>query len=92
MAKAIADQLRAKLTGQEEEDIAAKPTDNPEAYDAYSAVGPEVRLSWALLSSITPKERSRRQLPDETSVALSASAAILPYAQRTKSTLGSDSY
>src|SRR2546423_523131 len=35
VAKAIADQLRAKLTGQEEEVIAAKPTDDPEAYDAY---------------------------------------------------------
>src|SRR5213596_1306699 len=35
VAKAIADQLRAKLTGQEEEVIAAKPTDNVEAYDAY---------------------------------------------------------
>jgi len=35
VAKAIADQLQAKLTGQEEQLIAAKPTDNPEAYDAY---------------------------------------------------------
>jgi TolB-like protein/Tfp pilus assembly protein PilF len=35
VAKAIADQLRAKLTGREQEVIAAKPTDNPEAYDAY---------------------------------------------------------
>src|SRR5437762_2666664 len=35
IAKAIADQLRAKLTGREEQEIAAKPTDNPEAYDAY---------------------------------------------------------
>ena len=35
VAKAIADQLRAKLTGQEEQAIAAKPTDNPQAYDAY---------------------------------------------------------
>jgi len=35
VAKAIAEQLRAKLTGQEEQIIAAKPTDNPEAYDAY---------------------------------------------------------
>jgi TolB-like protein/Tfp pilus assembly protein PilF len=35
VAKAIADQLRAKLTGQEEQVIAAKPTDNSEAYDAY---------------------------------------------------------
>jgi TolB-like protein/class 3 adenylate cyclase/Tfp pilus assembly protein PilF len=35
VAKAIADQLRAKLSGREEQVIAAKPTDNPEAYDAY---------------------------------------------------------
>src|SRR6476646_2766474 len=35
VAKAIADQLRAKLTGQEEPVIGTKPTDNPEAYDAY---------------------------------------------------------
>ena len=35
VAKAIADQLRAKLTGQEEQVIAAKPTENVEAYDAY---------------------------------------------------------
>jgi len=35
VAKAIADQLRAKLTGQEQQVIAAKPTDNVEAYDAY---------------------------------------------------------
>src|SRR5512132_1758069 len=35
VARAIADQLRAKLTGREEQVIAAKPTDNTEAYDAY---------------------------------------------------------
>ena len=35
VAKAIADQLRVKLTGQEEEVIAARPTNNPQAYDAY---------------------------------------------------------
>jgi len=35
VAKAIADRLRAKLTGEEEEVIAAKPTNNPQAYDAY---------------------------------------------------------
>ena len=35
VAKAIAEQLQAKLTGQEEQLIAARPTDNPEAYDAY---------------------------------------------------------
>ena len=35
VAKAVADQLRAKLTGEEEQVITAKPTDNVEAYDAY---------------------------------------------------------
>ena len=35
VARTIADHLRAKLTGQEEQIIAAKPTDNVEAYDAY---------------------------------------------------------
>ncbi len=35
VAKAIADKLRAKLTGQEEQVIAARSTDNPKAYDAY---------------------------------------------------------
>jgi serine/threonine protein kinase/Tfp pilus assembly protein PilF len=35
VAKAIADQLRAKLTGQEEQVIAARPTNSSEAYDAY---------------------------------------------------------
>src|SRR5437588_659435 len=35
VAKAIAEQLQAKLSGREEQVIAAKPTDNVEAYDAY---------------------------------------------------------
>src|SRR5438105_3343199 len=35
VAKAIAEQLQAKLTGREEQVIVAKPTDNVEAYDAY---------------------------------------------------------
>jgi TolB-like protein/class 3 adenylate cyclase/Tfp pilus assembly protein PilF len=49
VAKAIADQLRAKLTGQEEQVIAAKPTDNPEAYDAYLR-----GLAFSLKTSFTP--------------------------------------
>ena len=48
-AKAIADQLRAKLTGQEEHVIAAKPTDNPEAYGAYLR-----GLAYTLQTGITP--------------------------------------
>ncbi|PYK21665.1 MAG: hypothetical protein DME59_21005, partial [Verrucomicrobia bacterium] len=35
VAKAIAEQLRVHLSGREEQVIAAKPTDNAEAYDAY---------------------------------------------------------
>src|SRR5256885_733049 len=35
VAKAIAEQLRAHLSGHEEREIAAKATDNSEAYDAY---------------------------------------------------------
>ena len=35
IARAIAEQLRARLTGPEEQAIAATPTDNPAAYDAY---------------------------------------------------------
>jgi len=35
IAKAIAGQLQAKLTGREEQALAVKPTNKPEAYDAY---------------------------------------------------------
>src|SRR5881398_983509 len=49
VAKTIADQLRAKLTGQEEQVIAAKPTDNPQAYDAYLR-----GLAYTLKTGFTP--------------------------------------
>src|SRR5438046_3410525 len=49
VAKAIADQLRAKLTGKEEQVIAAKPTDNVEAYDAYLR-----GLAYSLKAGILP--------------------------------------
>ena len=35
IAKRIAESLQAKLTGREEQALAVKPTNNPEAYDAY---------------------------------------------------------
>ena len=35
IAKGIAGSLQAKLTGREEQALAANPTNNPEAYDAY---------------------------------------------------------
>ncbi len=49
MAKTIASQLRAKLTGQEAEVIAARPTDNPQAYDAYLR-----GLAYTLKTGFTP--------------------------------------
>ena len=35
IAKGIAESLQAKLTGREEQALAVKPTNSPEAYDAY---------------------------------------------------------
>src|SRR5438552_9599313 len=49
VAKAVADQLQAKLTGEEEQVIVAKPTDNVEAYDAYLR-----GLAYTLKTGITP--------------------------------------
>ena len=49
IARAIAEQLRVHLTGQEEKVIAAKPTDNPEAYDAYLR-----GLAYTLKAATTP--------------------------------------
>src|ERR1700719_3676533 len=49
VSKAIADQLRAKLTGQEEQVITAKPTENPEAHDAYLR-----GLAYTLKAATTP--------------------------------------
>jgi TolB-like protein/Tfp pilus assembly protein PilF len=49
VAKAIADQLRAKITGQEEQVIGAKPTDNPQAYDVYLR-----GLAYSLKTAQTP--------------------------------------
>ena len=49
VAKTIADQLRAKLTGHEEEAITARPTDNLHAYDAYLR-----GLAYTLKTGFTP--------------------------------------
>jgi serine/threonine protein kinase/Flp pilus assembly protein TadD len=49
VAKMIADQLRAKLTGAEEQVIDEKPTDNPQAYDAYLR-----GLAYTLKTGFTP--------------------------------------
>jgi serine/threonine protein kinase/Tfp pilus assembly protein PilF len=50
VSKAIADQLQARLTGQEQEVLAAKPTDNPQAYDAYLR-----GLAYTLKTAFTPE-------------------------------------
>jgi TolB-like protein/class 3 adenylate cyclase/Tfp pilus assembly protein PilF len=49
IAKSIAEQLRAKLTGQEEKAVTDKPTNNPEAYDGYLR-----GLAYMLKSANTP--------------------------------------
>jgi TolB-like protein/Flp pilus assembly protein TadD len=51
VSKAIAEQLRAKLTGQEQQVIAAKPTDNRDAYDAYLR-----GLAYTLKAGSTPAQ------------------------------------
>jgi TolB-like protein/Tfp pilus assembly protein PilF len=49
VARAIADQLRVHLTGREVDVMAVKPTNNPEAYDAYLR-----GLAYTLKAAITP--------------------------------------
>ena len=49
IAKRIAESLQAKLTGREEQALAVKPTNNPEAYDAYLR-----GLAYSLKSTNTP--------------------------------------
>jgi serine/threonine protein kinase/Tfp pilus assembly protein PilF len=49
IAKAIGDQLQAKLTGREEQALAVNPTNNPEAYDAYLR-----GLAYSLKTARTP--------------------------------------
>jgi TolB-like protein/Tfp pilus assembly protein PilF len=56
VAKTIADQLRVELTGHEEQVIAAKPTENVEAYDAYLR-----GLAYTLKTLDTPAEYASAQ-------------------------------
>jgi TolB-like protein/cytochrome c-type biogenesis protein CcmH/NrfG len=56
IAKSIAESLRAKLTGVEEQALAIKPTANPEAYDAYlrglAAEGQQLHSVYALEEAV----------------------------------------
>jgi len=57
IAKRIAESLQAKLTGREEQALAAKPTNNSEAYDAYlRGLAIEARVSsFAEIAALMPK-------------------------------------
>jgi serine/threonine protein kinase/tetratricopeptide (TPR) repeat protein len=51
IAKRIAESLQANLSGREEQALAVKPTNNPEAYDAYlRGLAFEVRSRFSLVS------------------------------------------
>ena len=59
IAKGIAESLQAKLTGREEQALAVKPTNNPEAYDAYlRGLAFETRSHLLLLAQISTESRS----------------------------------
>jgi TolB-like protein/Tfp pilus assembly protein PilF len=68
IAKGIAESLQAKLTGHEEQALAAKPTNNSEAYDAYlrglafqARIGQSIHLA---LKTIGYFERAVQLDPD----------------------------
>ena len=75
VAKAIADQLRAKLTGQEEQVIAARPTDNPEAYDAYLR-----GLAYTLKTGNSPANTLARTEISQRSGAVGSRSSLLAWA------------
>jgi tetratricopeptide (TPR) repeat protein len=52
IAKGIAEALQAKLTGREEQALAVKPTNNPDAYDAYLR---GLALEARILASFSPE-------------------------------------
>ena len=52
IAKTVAEALQAKLSGQEEHALAVKPTNNPEAYDAYlRGLSFEARVYYSFFSA-----------------------------------------
>jgi TolB-like protein/Tfp pilus assembly protein PilF len=71
VAKAIADQLRAHISGREEQVIAAKPTDNVEAYDAYLR-----GLAYSLKTANTPANALGAQKYFREAVRLDAKFAL----------------
>jgi TolB-like protein/Flp pilus assembly protein TadD len=62
VAKSIAQSLQAKLSGHEEQAFGVKPTDNPEAYDAYlrglTAEGETIRSVYLIQKAISFYKRA----------------------------------
>jgi TolB-like protein len=62
VAKSIAQALQAKLSGHEEKALGAKPTSNPEAYDAYlrglAAEGESIRSVYPIQKAISFYKRA----------------------------------
>src|SRR5437763_3365681 len=71
VAKAIAEQLRVHLTGREEQILAAKPTENVEAYDAYLR-----GLAYNLKTATTPANSLGAQKYLREAVRLDAKFAV----------------
>src|SRR5215468_4634240 len=71
IAKTIADQLRAKLTGDEQQIIAAKPTSNPQAYDSYLR-----GLAYTLKTAFTPENSLGAQKYVKEAVRLDSNFAL----------------
>jgi len=67
IAKSIAESLRATLTGGEEQALAVKPTNNPEAYDAYlralAAEGQQLHSVYAMETAVGFYEQAVRLDP-----------------------------
>src|SRR5262249_20850363 len=87
IAKGIAESLQATLTGREKQALAVKPTNNPEAYDAYlRGLALEARgnyLSDALFKAIDFYDLAVRLDPNfALALARLSGAHALPYFNR----------
>ncbi len=62
VAKSIAQSLQARLSGREQQAFGVKPTDNPEAYDAYlrglAAEGESIRSDYPIQKAISFYKRA----------------------------------
>jgi tetratricopeptide (TPR) repeat protein len=71
IAKRIAESLQAKLTGREEQALAVKPTNNPEAYDAYlRGLAFEARIDYSRDAELKAPDLYRRAVQLDSNFAL----------------------